>query len=320
MLRAALLIAGLLIVINQHWLMPLQLQQQMVVFLAGIVVLGIPHGSADLLISIKDANDNKKAFSYVKFFINYLGRLFAFLAFLIIFPLPGMIAFILMASFHFGETDLYQFKSNSLLGRVFLISYGLLVINVILLVHFDEVKPLFLLFEAGRKNLSLIELISQYRFVILSVSMLTFFISAFCYFLFNHDHTQSGGQFLINLCVIIVITFNLPMLMGFTFYFVLWHSVLSLKNIISYLRQESLFSFPVIFKQIGFYSLLASAGVCLVGMGGFMFTNNNAMASYIFLGLAVLTAPHMQIMHNMYTNIRQKKYLEKTLPISLPLV
>jgi hypothetical protein len=108
--------------------------------------------------------------------------------------------------------------------------------------------------------------------------------------------------------------------MGFTFYFVLWHSVLSLKNIVSYLRQDNLFSFRLILKQIGFYSLLASVGVCMVGLGGFMFTNNNTMASYVFLGLAVLTAPHMQIMHIMYHNIRIKRVTEPTgIPLNLPL-
>jgi hypothetical protein len=37
-----------------------------------------------------------------------------------------------------------------------------------------------------------------------------------------------------------------------------------------------------------------------------MFINNNAIMAYSFLGLAVLTAPHMQVMHDMYHKIRMK--------------
>jgi hypothetical protein len=42
----------------------------------------------------------------------------------------------------------------------------------------------------------------------------------------------------------------------------------------------------------------------MFGLTGFMFTSTNAMVVYVFLALAVLTAPHMHIMHNMYVDIR----------------
>ena len=45
----------------------------------------------------------------------------------------------------------------------------------------------------------------------------------------------------------------------------------------------------------------------LFGIAGFMFVNNNTLVIYVLLGLAVLTAPHMQIMHTMYNNIRRKE-------------
>ena len=48
------------------------------------------------------------------------------------------------------------------------------------------------------------------------------------------------------------------------------------------------------------------AGIVLVGLAGFMFINSDAIILYVFLGLAVLTAPHMQIMHDMYRNMRSQ--------------
>ena len=99
------------------------------------------------------------------------------------------------------------------------------------------------------------------------------------------------------------------MLLGFTFYFVLWHSLLSLKNIVFYLREKNKVSYQSITKQIILYSFLAIVGIGLFGLTGFMFINKNAVAGYIFLGLAVLTAPHMGIMYEMYGVIRQKRKL-----------
>ncbi|MBC8111365.1 MAG: hypothetical protein H7Y04_09930 [Verrucomicrobia bacterium] len=99
------------------------------------------------------------------------------------------------------------------------------------------------------------------------------------------------------------VLYNVPMILGFTFYFVIWHSLLSLRNIINYLRKDNLISNMLITKNIIFYSSLAMIGVVILGSAGFMFINTSTVTVYIFSGLAVLTAPHMQIMHDMYRSI-----------------
>ena len=97
------------------------------------------------------------------------------------------------------------------------------------------------------------------------------------------------------------------MLIGFSFYLVVWHSVLSLNKIVFYLKNNNGYSEYIITKQILLYSTLAIGGIGLFGLTGFMFISSHAMAGYIFLGLAVLTAPHMQIMYDMYNSIRLSK-------------
>jgi hypothetical protein len=52
--------------------------------------------------------------------------------------------------------------------------------------------------------------------------------------------------------------------------------------------------------------MLAIVGILLFGITGFMFLNSHTMVIYVILGLAVLTAPHINIMHSMYKNIRVK--------------
>jgi Brp/Blh family beta-carotene 15,15'-monooxygenase len=164
------------------------------------------------------------------------------------------------------------------------------------------------MFESGKENVALIDWISINRYYILSFNGILFFTSTFVYFLRNNDfESNEQGQFLIRFAIIIFILFNLPMLLGFTFYFVIWHSILSLSSIIAYLRNNNQFSFKVILKQITLYSVLAIVGIGLFGLTGSTFINKNAIAGYIFLGLAVLTAPHMQIMYSMYHSLRQLK-------------
>lgn len=306
MIRIALLIAGAILLMVQHYIQPLSVQLQFIIFLCGIVVLGIPHGAADLLVATQNSASQKKTFSPVWFFINYLGRLILFSAIFWFFPLTGNLLFIIFAAYHFGETDLYCFKTNTFSGKFFVISYGLVVLGVILLNHFEEVKPLFMQFNAGIKYESFINLIGLYRYTILSGIAVLFFASSFFYFSVNSNTEQQQGHFLVQLAVMLFILYHLPMILGFTFYFILWHSVLSLRNIITYLRKDGLFSATLISKQLALYSMLAIAGISLFGIAWFIFISNNAIVVYVFLGLAVLTAPHMEVMHNMYKSMRSK--------------
>lgn len=308
MLRIILLFLGCLLLLCQQYILPLNQGTQFIIFLSGILLLGVPHGAADLLVATQNATSIKKPFSKFRFLTVYLSRLFAFGAILWFFPLAGNLLFILFAAYHFGETDLYQFKTNTLSGKAFVISYGLLILSVILLHHFEEVKPLFQLFSAGKKNIIFINWLDANRYNIISVSGVLFFTSTFIYFLQNNNSAANDkGQFLIRFGVILLILFQLPMLLGFTFYFVVWHSVLSLNNIVSYLRKNNSITQNSINKEIILYSVLAIGGIALFGLTGFMFINSNSLVGYLFLGLAVLTAPHMQIMHDMYNSIREIK-------------
>jgi Brp/Blh family beta-carotene 15,15'-monooxygenase len=240
------------------------------------------------------------------FFVNYLARLLGFGAILWFFPLIGNILFILLAAYHFGETDLHLFKTDTFIGKFLVTSYGLVILSIILMPNFDEVRPILLIFKAGSDNLAFINWLDSHRIGIILSSTFLFILGLAVYILKNKDVVFSENKFFsIQFLLILVILYNLPMVLGFTFYFVIWHSTLSLKNITSYLQKNSSFNTTnLVFRQIVFYSLLAIGGILIFGFAGFMFINNNAIMAYSFLGLAVLTAPHMQVMHDMYHKIR----------------
>lgn len=312
MLRIALLVSGCMLLLFQQYVIPVDTNTQFFVFLIGILLLGVPHGAADLLVASQNAASVKQSFSKFKFLAVYISRLFAFSAILWFLPVAGNLLFILFAAYHFGETDLHKFKTNTLTGKLFVVSYGLLILSVIVLHHFEEVNPLFQMFNAGKTNTALINWIEVNRYKIISASGILFFTTTFIYFLRNNNtDAKDKGEFLVHFAIILFILFKLPMLLGFTFYFVVWHSVLSLNNIAKYLQKENAYPKKIITRQIVQYSLLAIGGIGLFGLTGFMFVSNNAMVGYLFLGLAVLTAPHMQIMHDMYCSVRRFKSVER---------
>jgi hypothetical protein len=49
------------------------------------------------------------------------------------------------------------------------------------------------------------------------------------------------------------------------------------------------------------------AGIVISGTAGLLLFNRQGAMMYVFAGLAVLTAPHMQVMHHMYGQLRNSK-------------
>jgi Brp/Blh family beta-carotene 15,15'-monooxygenase len=303
--RYLLLAIGVLLLILQNQLpVFFSEENQVYVFLAGILILGIPHGAADLMVASSVNAEEKKNFSTIRFLSVYLLRLSLFGLFFWLFPLWGNIFFVLIAAYHFGETDLHRFKTETAIGKLFVISYGLLILGFILLHHFDSLIPLFNLFPSGRNAAGFINWVAVNRYTILGFIVLHFFIITFIYFYKHEVNTHDSGIFLVHLAIILPILYFLPMMMAFTFYFIIWHSLLSLQNILRFLQKQNKFNNKQIAGQILFYSLLAMIGIGFAGTAGFMFINHHTMLVYVFIGLAVLTAPHMQVMHDMYLRFR----------------
>lgn len=306
MTKTKLLLAGITLLLLENFVINIDNQVQFILFFIGIVTLGIPHGAADLLVANKNAINSNQSFTKLKFFLHYIGNLLLFGIILYFLPFLGILLFLAFAAYHFGETDLHQFNTTSFIGKLFIFSYGLLILATILLTNFETIKPLLVYANLGEKFSLFFVFIENNNYTILSFIGILFFMATFIYFNTVGKQIHHKEKFLVELGIIIVVLYNLPLILGFTFYFVCWHSLLSIQKIIKYLHKDN-FSTPkkTIF-QISIFSAIALVGIALFGLSGVMFLNNSTQIIYIIFGLAVLTAPHMQIMYDMYTNMRKK--------------
>ena len=64
MIRIVLLITGCILLIFQQYLVSINTSSQFIIFLIGILLLGVPHGAADLLVANRNADAGKKVFFY----------------------------------------------------------------------------------------------------------------------------------------------------------------------------------------------------------------------------------------------------------------
>lgn len=307
MYKSLLLFVGLSLLVIQHYFKIFPGQLQFILFVAGIILLGVPHGAADLLVATQNKFYRRKSFSVSKFFISYLGRLALSAIILYFFPLTGIAVFILLASYHFGQTDLEKLPSDRYSKHLFTIAYGLLILSTILLQHFDEVKPLYHLFYSVDKIPFILNFIDFNRSA-LQIVILVFCISTVLFYIINNiAQLKQIFPVVMQLIVLVIIIYSLPMLLGFTFYFIMWHSLSSLTNIVAYLSSSGTYTISEITKQIIIYSLLAMGGIVIGGFAGYLLIDDKSIIIYTLLGLAVLTTPHMQVMNEMYIALSEPR-------------
>ncbi len=308
MIRIALITAGAFAVLFHHYVMAFSMHWQQVFFLSGIALLGIPHGAADLLVAAQSAIHKQQHFSGIKFLANYIARLVIFGLVLWLFPVAGIVIFIFFAAYHFGETDLFFLRTDYWPGKLLVLGYGLVILSVILFHNSAELREFLHRSGSAWGERLLADWVQPYGQVLLYFSLIFFFSSFFLYFLLVKNTQQLPDAFLLQFASLVLILYYLPLVAGFTFYFVVWHAVLSLRNIVIYLKTGGKTPGLTIIKQIAFYSGLAMGGIIISGAAGSMLLpyRQDAMI-YVFAGLAVLTAPHMQVMHHMYGQFRKRK-------------
>jgi beta-carotene 15,15'-dioxygenase len=305
-LPSLLLITGFfLLAIHKFFIIPVNVQ--LVIFFTGILLLGLPHGAADVLVATLNARKTSKKFSFKNFLTSYLLKLVLFGLGFYFFPILATILFVVIAAFHFGETDLFYIRSETITGRLFVFLYGMMILVLILLIHLEEIKPILELIDASWRNDFLLKMAETNRITIIFLSLFLFFISAFIYFIKHPESIGASGGFIIHLLFLFILLYELPFIVGFSFYFICWHSVLSLHKIRSYLVSPGRFSNREFLKQVGIYSSIAVAGILMAASFGFVLLDSNALVTAVILGLAVLTAPHMEVMHEMYAALRRSR-------------
>ncbi len=299
------MLVGCALLIAQQGLQVFSPGVQVGLFFVGIALVGVPHGAADLLVSTQQARDAGRSFHAPTFFLGYVGRLLLFAAILCLFPVVGSLLFLLFSAYHFGETDLAGLRTETLLGKLVVVTYGSVILGIILLGHAEEVRPILAVLDASPEQANWLEWVISYQLLLLGVFMVLFFVSAFAYFVMNPGSRSEGGDFIARFALLALLLHFLPLILGFTFYFIVWHSVLSLNSILTYLRKDGLFSDQLIVGRIAFYSGLALAGMVLLAAAGFVYLSMEALMMSVIFGLAVLTAPHIGVMHAMYRRIRE---------------
>ena len=257
-----------------------------------ILIIGVSHGSLDhikgrKLLKIFQINN------IITFYTSYLLLAVTIIILWILLPTVVLIAFLVVASFHFGKEDTqFLIDNNSYLNQFLFFLKGSLVISAPLYFNFNETVSIFKLLlienESFYQSLNVIE---NNNFLIIGIVLSA--LSSIILFFKKFELRKFTIFF--DYFSIIIINMHFSPLIAFTIYFCFLHSIRHSISLITELDQESLRNGLLVFIKKATPLTILTAIFCLIGL---YFLNNNynldsAILKLIFIGLASLTFPHI---------------------------
>ncbi len=266
-----------------------------------IFSFGMIHGSNDILIIKRLSNAPKD--NFVKVLLTYL--FVVSLAIIVFYFVPGLalLLFVVFSSYHFGEQH-WENKMNNLnerLKRVFFFSYGLLILYLVF--YFNIKSVIGIIYDiTGFKiiNIYTTEVISILIVILSLISSVAIYKKIIDIKSFLKE---------IFLILVLSIIFNASSLIwGFTIYFIIWHSIPSLVDQISFIygsfNKINILKYT---KDALPFWLVSILGIFILFL---IFKDEKHFHSLFFAFIAAVTFPHAIVMLEMFSK-KKRSFKEK---------
>ena len=260
---------------------------QNIISAIGILSFGILHGANDIKILVKK-NSTSKPLLKLLYLISYIVVVFLGVSIFFFFPALGLMTFIAVSCYHFGEQHWQSKLIRIREKRLFFFTYGTLIFSILFIFHYPAINKI--IFQISKYDLSYEYL--KNIFIFSTIVMLLLVIK----------NSKRIKNLWIEFAIIVflgIIFSQGSLLFGFGFYFIIWHSLPSLKSQIRFLYEGQVINPYVKYLKSGFiYWIFA-----IIGLVGFYFLGVLPKEQYIsvfFSFLAAITFPHVVVMGLMF--------------------
>jgi Brp/Blh family beta-carotene 15,15'-monooxygenase len=298
--RNLLLLFGLVIYLL-HLIFTIPQELQLIFFGSGLLLTGIPHGAMDHLLYLKQHPGGNIFYKWLRFLSFYLGYALLYGILWIINSELAILFFIGISAYHFGEMDLKTvFKGTDRSEKIISTAYGIFFLINYLLFRWPETQQILSSFPGFSNNYSgLIDNLYAMKYTLLIFSALFISSTLFIFYFAKKLPLSYLIIPLIQLAILGFITFQLPIFLGFGFYFNGWHATLSIteiKTTLGWAEKSWLYAL----KKAWFTNLAAFIFIItmLISLQGDL----NRLIAVLFISIAILTAPHIQVISKMFKN------------------
>jgi len=292
-----------------------------------MLVLGLPHGATDhgLFLALPQVQWKVK---WNNFYLVYVLVLGAYGLLWLLMPLVAFGLFLLLSVYHFGQSNWADIQyPNVWLSRIHFVLWGAGILFTPILLHFGEaadivaamtgflVEPL----SAAAVNQSIIWFSAINLSLILALAATGFLTKRRC------------AKEIMGYGLLMALFFTNSLLLGFTVYFVFWHSLGSIRDQLHFFQNRLPdASRKQLFVEIGVVVFGALAFCLIVWFGpGPEAALQPAIIGRVFILISILTLPHMILVEQLYqtwsdrpervggltTNLKQKESKPQSLGV-----
>tara|TARA_B000000475_G_scaffold163452_1_gene131516 strand:- start:126 stop:917 length:792 start_codon:yes stop_codon:yes gene_type:complete len=251
------------------------------------MLVGIPHGSLDHLLL---PTQNFK--SRLRFYIFYLGLIILNLLVWNYSQISGLVLFFFISSYHFGESQLYKFNlKNKLVTHFTYLCWGVSVIFSFLFYNIDELQLLSNSYEDTRNLISNLNL-DSFSYLFLASNIITLILFTFCIYKFKVKANKVISEVFF-LFVIHLSSFLFPLLICFTLFFIILHSLPSLVNQYNHFKKaNNRFTLKDFIYLMTPYSLVSIIFLLFISFCSYTNVINYSVPLISIILISVITLPH----------------------------
>jgi len=270
------------------------------ILLLSVFIIGIPHGAIDHIMATELYGLKNSFKDHLLFYTSYLFIMLIIAVLWIYAPVAGMILFLLISIYHFGQADMEDFLNSSAPNYLWYILRGVLIIGLIVFSDPSTTYPI--ISEAMR-----IDPIAFEEFMpdaSLSVLILLTLYSAFILWGILQSHFQQNLRFVADSVLLTGLIIITGPLIGFAIYFALWHSIGHVNEMKEFFetKRKSL-SFFEFYKKATPFTLVSLFGLLMLyGINQFLLLEGEFI-TLMFILISVLTLPHLFIADKMYRQV-----------------
>ncbi|TVR27367.1 MAG: hypothetical protein EA390_13910 [Balneolaceae bacterium] len=267
------------------------------VVLVSVFLIGIPHGAIDHIMAAEIFGLNQTLKDHLLFYASYLLIMMLVGALWYFAPVAGMILFLAISIYHFGQADMEDFMVRKPGNWIWHNARGILIIGLIVFVKPSVTYPIMA--EAMRIDEAIFAGWMPDATISAGIIITAYALLAMIGYLLGRF--KNPGRFFSDSLILAGLLIITGPLIGFALYFALWHSAGHINEMREFFegRDKSL-SVLQFYKKATPFTLVSLFGLAFLAGINSAFGLEEQFLSLMFILISVLTLPHMFIVDRMY--------------------
>lgn len=255
-----------------------------------VLLIGLPHGATDFLLFQRIIGVQLTRNQVFRFFGSYLGAVLGYFLVWLFFPVAALVLFLGISAYHFGQSNWHYLKAPRWLSSLVYMVWGAFALGGAILWHWEESSVVIHQMIGASMPVWSAATMDTIQWVLL---MVTFLLIISLRLLSNISHHNLVREVL-NLGVLAFMLYFTPLLVGFTLYFTLWHSLESMLNQVKFFKGKwPSFTLVQYYRQATPYTILAVVGLIgLIGCHSLLFANVSLISIFLIF-ISCVTLPHL---------------------------